>query len=137
MRLVASTPNSKPLPEPTRGILASVSQDYLRAVVGRISVPRVHGTPENEAVRGWIAEWFQSSPAGRLGVEVDGAGNVVVGDPRRARILVGAHYDAVPGTPGADDNASGVAVLLAAAGALGPRRASATLPSLVRMRILG
>ncbi len=27
-------------------------------------------------------------------------------------ILIGAHYDAVPGTPGADDNASGVAVLI-------------------------
>lgn len=27
-------------------------------------------------------------------------------------ILIGAHYDAVPGTPGADDNASGVATLL-------------------------
>ncbi|MBD2494739.1 M28 family peptidase [Nostoc sp. FACHB-280] len=27
-------------------------------------------------------------------------------------ILMGAHYDAVPGTPGADDNATGVAVLL-------------------------
>ena len=27
-------------------------------------------------------------------------------------ILLGAHYDAVPGTPGADDNASGVAALL-------------------------
>jgi Zn-dependent M28 family amino/carboxypeptidase len=27
-------------------------------------------------------------------------------------ILIGAHYDAVPGTPGADDNASGVAALL-------------------------
>ena len=27
-------------------------------------------------------------------------------------ILMGAHYDAVPGTPGADDNASGVAALL-------------------------
>ncbi len=27
-------------------------------------------------------------------------------------ILVGAHYDAVPGCPGADDNATGVAVLL-------------------------
>lgn len=27
-------------------------------------------------------------------------------------ILLGAHYDAVPGTPGADDNATGVAVLL-------------------------
>jgi len=27
-------------------------------------------------------------------------------------ILVGAHYDSVPGSPGADDNASGVAALL-------------------------
>jgi Zn-dependent M28 family amino/carboxypeptidase len=27
-------------------------------------------------------------------------------------ILIGAHYDGVPGTPGADDNATGVAVLL-------------------------
>lgn len=30
----------------------------------------------------------------------------------RPPILVGAHYDAVPGSPGADDNATGVAVLL-------------------------
>ena len=28
-------------------------------------------------------------------------------------LLIGAHYDTVPGTPGADDNASGVAALLA------------------------
>lgn len=27
-------------------------------------------------------------------------------------ILIGAHYDAVPGSPGADDNATGIAVLL-------------------------
>jgi Zn-dependent M28 family amino/carboxypeptidase len=32
-----------------------------------------------------------------------------------SRILVGAHYDAFRGTPGADDNASGVAVLLESA----------------------
>ncbi len=31
---------------------------------------------------------------------------------RLAPILIGAHYDAVPGSPGADDNATGVAVLL-------------------------
>jgi Zn-dependent M28 family amino/carboxypeptidase len=31
---------------------------------------------------------------------------------RQAPILIGAHYDAVPGSPGADDNATGVAVLL-------------------------
>ena len=32
--------------------------------------------------------------------------------PDRPRILVGAHFDTVPGTPGADDNASGVAAML-------------------------
>lgn len=30
---------------------------------------------------------------------------------KKAPILIGAHYDAVPGSPGADDNATGVAVL--------------------------
>lgn len=39
--------------------------------------------------------------------------------------IVGAHYDSVPGTPGADDNASGVAVMLELA-----RRAAARPPSL-------
>ncbi|MBV9389505.1 MAG: M28 family peptidase [Chroococcidiopsidaceae cyanobacterium CP_BM_ER_R8_30] len=34
------------------------------------------------------------------------------GGLQKPPILVGAHYDAVPGTPGADDNATGVAVLL-------------------------
>jgi Zn-dependent M28 family amino/carboxypeptidase len=36
----------------------------------------------------------------------------------RPLILVGAHYDSVPGTPGADDNASGIAAMLASARAL-------------------
>jgi hypothetical protein len=34
-------------------------------------------------------------------------------------VVVGAHYDSAPGTPGADDNASGVAALLALARAFG------------------
>lgn len=33
-------------------------------------------------------------------------------NPQRSPVLVGAHYDTVPGSPGADDNATGVAVLL-------------------------
>lgn len=37
---------------------------------------------------------------------------------QRAPILIGAHYDAVPGSPGADDNATGIAVLLELARAL-------------------
>lgn len=46
--------------------------------------------------------------------------NLILNLPAQARvqnldlppILIGAHYDSVPGTPGADDNATGVAVLL-------------------------
>ena len=34
------------------------------------------------------------------------------GKPENLPIVIGAHYDTVPGTPGADDNATGIAVLL-------------------------
>jgi Zn-dependent M28 family amino/carboxypeptidase len=121
MQLVASTPRSKAVPEAIQEALATVSRDELRENVERISIPRAHGTPENKAVRRILIDRFSASPAGQLGVNPDEAGNVVMGDPRRARILIGAHYDSVPGTPGADDNASGVAALIAAAGAIGPR----------------
>ena len=40
------------------------------------------------------------------------------GNFRKSILLVGAHYDTVPGTPGADDNASAVAALLACAKAV-------------------
>ena len=40
-------------------------------------------------------------------------GNVIAGDENTGGYyILGAHYDTVAGTPGADDNASGVAVLL-------------------------
>jgi Zn-dependent M28 family amino/carboxypeptidase len=40
-------------------------------------------------------------------------GNIIVGDENPGGYyILGAHFDTVPGTPGADDNASGVAVLL-------------------------
>lgn len=48
------------------------------------------------------------------------ASNVIAGIPGSVKpeeiIIVGAHYDTVPDSPGANDNASGIAVLLAAAG---------------------
>ena len=43
-------------------------------------------------------------------------------DAEKDWIAVCAHYDAVAGSPGADDNASGVAVMLETARALGPRK---------------
>ena len=121
MRLVASTPGTRPVPEAIRGVLAAVSPDDLRGIVEKISVPRPTGSPENEVVRRIIIESFSGTEAGKFGVEADEAGNVIVGDPRRAKVLIGAHYDSIAGTPGADDNASGVAALLTAARALGPR----------------
>ncbi len=42
--------------------------------------------------------------------------------PGRRTLVVGAHYDSAVGTPGADDNASAVAVLLEVARALAGRR---------------
>ena len=120
MRLVAAKPESKPVPDAVRGVLNSVSPESLRAVVERIAVPRVYRTPENAAVRGMVVDRLATALGrDRRTLRVDDAGNVVAGDPRKARVLIGAHYDAVPGTPGADDNASAVAVLLAAAGAIG------------------
>ena len=58
---------------------------------------------------------------GRLGfrVEIQGRYRNVVALPadaeNRPSTLICAHYDSVPGCPGADDNASGVAVMLACA----------------------
>ncbi len=44
-----------------------------------------------------------------------------IGPAGRRPLVVGAHYDTVPGTEGADDNASAVAVLLGLAGRLAAR----------------
>lgn len=38
--------------------------------------------------------------------------SLLLGEGNRSRIVIGAHYDSFDGFPGADDNASGVAVLL-------------------------
>ena len=48
--------------------------------------------------------------AGRLGINV--LGRKVGRNPALPALLVSAHYDTVPGSPGADDNASGVAAML-------------------------
>ena len=116
MRLVAATPNSMPLPESSRAVFNSISQDYLRDTVKRVAVPESMAAPRTKPSRKAIIDLFSDTQGGQSCITVDRVGNVIAGDPLRARILIGAHYDAVPGTPGADDNASAVAVLLAAAG---------------------
>jgi hypothetical protein len=57
------------------------------------------------------SQWYDAGPAKcrNLEVEIPGIGSA------QQIVIIGAHYDSVPGSPGADDNASGVAALLALA----------------------
>lgn len=84
-----------------------------------MSFPRVFGTPANARAEEIVADEF-----GKLLSScflVGKTRNLCSGRPETARILIGAHFDSVPDTPGADDNASAVAVLLAVARSLGFR----------------
>ncbi len=71
----------------------------------------------------WLADRIEATGLGlhREGYEVGevAAQNLAVevrgGALAQELIVVGAHYDSAPGSPGADDNASGVAALLALA----------------------
>ena len=60
--------------------------------------------------------YVQGKPVRNIEVELTGA------EPSRAIVLVGAHYDSVAGSPGANDNGTGVAAVLELARALKGRR---------------
>jgi Zn-dependent M28 family amino/carboxypeptidase len=109
--------HSKPA---TRTSGQSLDQGYLADIVKRLSFPRVFGTPANATAEELVADEFLRI----LGAcdRVGSTRNVCFGWPAEARILIGAHFDSVPNTPGADDNASAVAVMLAAAKAIGWRK---------------
>jgi len=105
----------------TAKMLESVSETYLHECVETISIPRhFYVQPDNnQKVAAWIAEQLQS-----YGYHTEFQGkfdNIVTSPPENPKtpcILVGAHYDSVPGTPGADDNGSAIAALLACAKAI-------------------
>ena len=108
-------------------------------LAGRIG-PRHATSPAFHRAAGWVAGELESMgydvrrqrvavPAGNSwGVPV-AAGtsvNVIAApprfEPRRPHLVVGAHLDTVPQAPGAEDNASGVGVVLAVAEAIEERR---------------
>lgn len=85
----------------------------LRAHVAKLAVDvgeRHKGLPHNLALaREYITELL--SAGGRRVQEhhfADGV-NLIAGE---GDIVIGAHYDTVPGSPGANDNASGIAMML-------------------------
>ncbi len=101
--------------------LASVSEAELFKAIVELAKPRhmFRQHAENRRAAQFVADALEE-----LGyaVELEGELRNVVATPHGAAdgalILVGAHYDSVPGTPGADDNASGIAAMLACARAL-------------------
>jgi Zn-dependent M28 family amino/carboxypeptidase len=109
-------------PQPTQHeilvALSEVSESYLRDAVKALSISR-HFAAEsanNRFIGELIADRFRSYG---YNVHCQGECRNIVALPRNISdvplLLIGAHYDSVPGTPGADDNATGVAGMLACA----------------------
>ncbi|MFH1141381.1 MAG: M20/M25/M40 family metallo-hydrolase [Chloroflexota bacterium] len=77
--------------------------------------PSRHATAQEYIQRAFLVAGLEGHQhtftyAGRLGINV--LARKVGRNPALPPILVSAHYDTVPGSPGADDNASGVAAML-------------------------
>ena len=99
------------------------SPAVLRDWVETLSVPRhfFRESGENRRIALWLHDTLKS-----WGYDVGFHGqsrNVIAAPPDLSgpALLIGAHYDSVPGCPGADDNASAVATMLAVALACGAR----------------
>ena len=96
---------------------ASDAARWLRAKVGQLAVPR-HAFAEAHRNRATAEALALELEHYGYAVRLQGPHHNVVALPRGTHgplTLVCAHYDSVPGTPGADDNASAVAVMLAVA----------------------
>lgn len=105
--------------------LEKVEQNNLKNIVQSISIPR-HGWYNYEAllsVANFVEDRFREY--GYI-VEIDGFSyngkeykNIIATlkgiNSNKDWLLIGAHYDSAIGSPGADDNASGVAVMMEAA----------------------
>jgi Zn-dependent M28 family amino/carboxypeptidase len=121
----------KHISERIEATLPTISETYLRHVIETIAIPRHYSAEKanNERIARWILQQFEA-----LGYSVSFQGrfhNILALPPASlssSSILVGAHYDSVPCSPGADDNGSGIAVLLACAKALAEQEFS---PSVV------
>lgn len=111
-RLKGGVPNSQ-----LQELFTTITPAILRTWVERISIPRhmAVNAEANVAIAQWLAREFSG-----WGYEVHCHGefrNVIAQPPVLADkvIVVGAHYDSVPSTPGADDNGSAVAAMLGCA----------------------
>jgi hypothetical protein len=114
-------------------------EDYAREVVGKLSgqrpiaegvtLPRRATVAQRETTRQYILAELQAAGVAATFHEYATGKNVrgqlaATGGATQTRIIVGAHYDSVPAGPGAADDGTGVALVLATARYLArlPRR---------------
>jgi hypothetical protein len=107
--------------------------EHLAATIGERNIP---GKPQQlEAAATFIDESLRAAgyqPRSQIySVGTTTSRNIEAGIRGIERagevVIVGAHYDTVPGSPGADDNASGVATMLALPRSLAEARLGRTL----------
>jgi Zn-dependent M28 family amino/carboxypeptidase len=123
-----------PLTEAERAVEAGLRRD-VQALAGEIGDRSVQRHEGLVAAAAYLERSFASAgyPVARQTYEVEGKACDNVEAERRggARaneiVVIGAHYDSVAGTVGADDNASGVAALLALARSFASEKPARTL----------
>jgi hypothetical protein len=120
-------PIAKPSPVPKVVIpvpVPQVSAEELQRHVRGLSGER-YGEDDRAQVRAYLTETLSTLGWKPELQNFEGGINVIArrpgSDPGAGRILLTAHYDTVPGSPGADDNASAIAVALETARLLGNR----------------
>jgi hypothetical protein len=104
---------------PLDSLIGLVSQDTLNAYILQLqSWYRVQGSSDNFAARDWIHDRFVDYGYDSVYLDPFGSGynNVVAVKPGTRfpdyHLIVGGHFDAVSGSPGADDNGSGTAAVM-------------------------
>ena len=114
-----------PLSAEERGLRRELRR-HVQALAGRIGERNMHRLQELHAAARYVEEQLRSAGLAvaeeSYRVHGEPVSNVVAVIPGATRpeeiVLVGAHYDSVSGSPGANDNATGVAALLEIARAL-------------------
>lgn len=119
MLIRRSTSGTKlPLSREAESLLDAYTGDDLEDIVRSIARPRhfVAQAEENARIGGWlVAELSRCGYAAAITGECRTVVATAAAAPAQAQCIVGAHYDSVPSSPGADDNASGVAAVLSLA----------------------
>jgi hypothetical protein len=118
-------------PDSARALMRCVEKERIAADLRRIAQPRPPGSEHHGAVRALCAERLRGFGF-EVNVERYGSGVNVVGvkpgfTKPKQQVIASAHYDHIEGCAGADDNASGVALVLELARVLSDARFDRTL----------